>query len=63
MSNYTLKVSEGRRNVLKSLFRKNTVKQKNDSDGFQAPKPDLREMPPLRPLESDADVSIHNLRM
>lgn len=26
---------------------------------FQAPKPDPRETPPIRPLESDADVSIH----
>lgn len=53
----------GRRNILKSLFKKkkkSTVKQKGDYDDFQAPKPDPREMPPLRPLESDADVSVHN---
>lgn len=27
---------------------------------FQAPNPDARETPPIRPLESDADVSVHN---
>lgn len=41
-------------------LKESTVKQKGDYDDFQAPKPDPREMPPLRPLESDADVSVHN---
>lgn len=44
------------------MKQKGTVlKQYNDNfNTFQAPKPDLRETPPIRPLESDADVSIHN---
>lgn len=41
--------------------KKNTVKEKNDFDGFQAPKPDPREMLPLRPLESDADAVLTRL--
>ena len=32
-------------------------------DDFQAQKPDPREAAPIRPLESDADVSIHPLSL
>lgn len=44
------------------MEQKGTVlKQYNDNfNTFQAQKPDPRETPPIRPLESDADVSIQN---
>lgn len=46
---------EAKSTVLKQYFY-----QINDFNAFQAPKPDPRETPPIRPLESDADVSMHN---
>ncbi len=45
----------------KAWIQHSTDNQNDNFDALQAQKSDPRETPPIRPLESDADVSIHVL--